>query len=247
MASIAEKLKTIADNTVAIYEKGKADCTEEGAKAEYNRFWDSFQDNGNRTDYGYGFAGKGWTNDTFKPKYPIIAVGDASYMFNNSNLKDCDFVEQGIDIDLSGVTSATYMFRNAKGIIRLGTIDLTGCKDINRFLWDSGVQTIDNFIVTESLKWDNTFASANNLVNISITGTIGQTGLSFSNSKNLSHDSIVSVINHLSTSTSGLAVTFSKTAVNKAFETSAGANDGSTSAEWLALVGTRSNWTISLA
>ena len=51
----------------------------------------------------------------------------------------------------------------------------------------------------------------------------------------------------LTDTASGKTITFSKTAVNKAFETSAGANDGSTSAEWLALVGTKPNWTISLA
>ena len=51
----------------------------------------------------------------------------------------------------------------------------------------------------------------------------------------------------LSTTTTGLTVTFSKTAVDKAFETAEGANDGSTSPEWLALVATRPNWGIGLA
>jgi hypothetical protein len=33
-------------------------------------------------------------------------------------------------------------------------------------------------------------------------------------------------------------------AVNKAFETSEGANDGKTSTEWETLIGTKTNWTI---
>ena len=66
------------------------------------------------------------------------------------------------------------------------------------------------------------------------------------NSKLLSHDSIVSIINALSPDISDVALTLHLDAVNKAFETSEGTNDGSTSNEWLALIATRSNWTISL-
>lgn len=62
----------------------------------------------------------------------------------------------------------------------------------------------------------------------------------------LSKPSITSIINCLSTTTSGLTVTLSKTAVNNAFETSEGVADGSTSQEWLNLVATKTNWTISL-
>ena len=63
----------------------------------------------------------------------------------------------------------------------------------------------------------------------------------------LSKASITSIINALSSTTSGLTVTLSKTAVNTAFETESGGADGSTSQEWLALATTKSNWTISLA
>ena len=41
-------------------------------------------------------------------------------------------------------------------------------------------------------------------------------------------------------------VTFSQTAVNKAFETNEGANDGSTSTAWRELIATRPNWTFAL-
>ena len=50
----------------------------------------------------------------------------------------------------------------------------------------------------------------------------------------------------ISDNVTGQAVSVKKDAVNIAFETSAGAGDGSTSAEWLALVATKTNWTISL-
>lgn len=62
----------------------------------------------------------------------------------------------------------------------------------------------------------------------------------------LSKATIESVVNGLSSETSGLTLTLKLQAVNKAFETSEGVNDGSTSLEWLNLTSTKSNWTISL-
>ena len=53
-------------------------------------------------------------------------------------------------------------------------------------------------------------------------------------------------MNILSDTASGKTLTLSLTAVNNAFETSAGAKDGSTSAEWTALVDAKTNWTITL-
>lgn len=62
----------------------------------------------------------------------------------------------------------------------------------------------------------------------------------------LSKDSIVSVISCLSPTATSNTLGLKLTAVDAAFETSPGAADGSTSAEWLALVAAHSNWTISL-
>ena len=62
----------------------------------------------------------------------------------------------------------------------------------------------------------------------------------------LSKDSIESIMNCLSADATDQTLTLPLTAVNTAFETSEGAADGSTSAEWLALVAAHSNWTISL-
>ena len=70
--------------------------------------------------------------------------------------------------------------------------------------------------------------------------------LSLKYSTKLSKDSILSLMACLSAEASGKTLTLSQTAVDAAFETSSGAADGSTSAEWLALVEAHSNWTISL-
>lgn len=90
-----------------------------------------------------------------------------------------------------------------------------------------------------------TFQNCTALKHITAVGTIA-VSLDIHWSTGLTKASIESIVNALSTTTSGLSITFSKTAVNKAFETAEGANNGSTSAEWTALANTRSNWTINL-
>ena len=44
----------------------------QGKREAYDTFWDNYQSNGNRTAYEYAFAGEGWNNTTFKPKYDIV-------------------------------------------------------------------------------------------------------------------------------------------------------------------------------
>lgn len=62
----------------------------------------------------------------------------------------------------------------------------------------------------------------------------------------LTKASFKSIIAGLADDVSGQTVELSKTAVNNAFETSEGAADGSSSAEWAALIATKPNWTIAL-
>ncbi len=49
------------------YSKG----VEQGKLDEYNRFWDEYQQNGNRYQYSYSFAGPAWNDETLNPKYEL--------------------------------------------------------------------------------------------------------------------------------------------------------------------------------
>lgn len=86
---------------------------------------------------------------------------------------------------------------------------------------------------------NNTFLDCSALTDLTIIGTIESANVNLSWSPQLTADSLESVVASLSTSKSGLTVTLSKTAVTNAF-------GGTDAAEWLALIETRSNWTISL-
>ena len=102
--SIAEKLAKIAENEQAVFEAGK--------KSEYDTFWDVYQENGNMTYYAYAFAGVGWTQSVFKPKYNIEPVTPTS-MFSSSRIVDIRPQTIGVDVDFSKCTSFYYLCSNS--------------------------------------------------------------------------------------------------------------------------------------
>ena len=75
---------------------------------------------------------------------------------------------------------------------------------------------------------------------------ISVNGLGLGYSKKLDKASITSAMTKLSDTTSGLRIYLSLSAVNKAFETSVGSNDGSSSTEWGKLVDAKPNWDVFL-
>jgi hypothetical protein len=145
------------------------------------------------------------------------------------------------------------MCQNAKSVIRFPVIDFSSAHEYANsaayVFYGCTVETIDKIVVNEQTAFTSasSFTGCTNLKNVVFEGTLGQNGLNLQWSSKLSKASIESIINALSSTTSGLSVTLSKEAVQKAFETSEGANDGNTSDEWLNLIATKNNWTITLA
>lgn len=220
------------------YKKGVTD----GGQAEYDRFWDTYQNDGSRVDYIHSFGGKGWTNDTFKPKYDICPT-NAYMMFRMSNITG-DLVEilgsLGVKLDFSRCTNTQYCFYGAK-ITRLGVIDLSSNPTGADGMFSSGtaLKTIDRLILANNqMDLDGMFSGCSALENITFEGNIVN-NISLDASPKLSKDSMVSIINALDSQTAGKIATLSKTAVTKAF--------GSTAAdEWTALIATKPSWTITL-
>ena len=72
----------IAENQQRVYDAGK--------QSEYDRFWDSFQQNGTRANYSFAFAGVAWTDETLQPKYlPVGIIGNemvTSLFYNAQNI-----------------------------------------------------------------------------------------------------------------------------------------------------------------
>ena len=196
--SVADKLKAVAENVPKVYEAGK--------KAEYDAFWDSYQNGGKREGYAFAFAGKGWNAETFRPKYDIIIKGTARSMFAGALLKvdlEQALNDLGLTLDTSGVTSSDgfdYFIEYASPSV-LPTINTTGVSTIRRiFTHSPDLVTVRKLVIKGdgSQTFSTAFSGCTALENLVIEGVIGQNGLDLHWSTKLSRDSIVSVINALS-------------------------------------------------
>ena len=99
------------------YEKGHTEGltegVEQGEKAEYDCFWDAFQQNGERTNYDGAFSC--FTDDIYKPKYPLRAIiADRMY-------KDTAITGR-VDVDLSNCNAILNMFTRAQ-VSEIGVLD----------------------------------------------------------------------------------------------------------------------------
>lgn len=243
--SIADKLATIAENEQKVYDAGK--------KSEYDSFWDEFQAGGARTNYMMAFT-TGWTADNFKPKYDLIPTSGAYLFYGNTiaglDLREDNFRQQyGVDIDLTQATNLTWFVAYSTvryvGTVKGAPNPVTGLN--NMFAQATNLVEISKIIIppySSEFSAVGAFTNCISLKEVRFEGSI-DANMSLSSSP-LSRDSIVDIIEHLSTSATGKTVTFKKTAVDTAFETSSGAADGSTSDEWAELVAQCPTWTVSV-
>lgn len=243
----AEKLQKIAENEQKVFDAGK--------KSQYDEFWGELQNYGKRADYYYAFAGYAWSGKTFRPKYDFNQQGAryTNMFFYNLGMQGYSLIdilnECGVVLDTSGAYAATGMFTYCY-TTEIPHLDLTGIDDTNKNIGSMFnncryLRKIEKLTLKENLLYTGTFTSCSALEEIEFAGVIGNS-LDLHWSTLLNKASITSLINILSPNVSGHTITLSLTAVKKAFETSVGANDGNTSAEWTSLIATKSNWTISL-
>lgn len=182
------------------YYKGKNDGEKQGAQSEYDRFWDAFQQNGNRTDYQRAFGGLGWTLETFKPKYNIKPTGVDYQMFGGTGITDLvqALANAGVTIDFSNCTAFQYTFYSSQ-LTRVGIVDMSkATMTSNMFTGCSKLVTVDELRnIQRSCTFSNNFSSATDLENLTVSGTIGQNGFNVSSCTKLTHDSLMSIINAL--------------------------------------------------
>lgn len=238
---IIEKGVEVAEGTrTAYYAKKVDEVYEAGRKAEYDEFWDSYQNGGNRLTLDFFFAGNGWYQNTIIPKYDLKPAR-ANNMFTMTTFAGDlaqHFEDLGRALDFSNCTMVHQIFANATDITRLGTLDFRKVTyGSSWFISMRKLITIDKLMLSEDTTAPGyAFDDCSNLENLTIEGVINKNGYNFKACTKLSKASIESIMAALSTATSGLTVTLSKTAVNNAF----------TDEEWTALVSQHTNWTISL-
>lgn len=226
------------------------DAYHEGEQAENIKRWNGYTANNTRTNFDYAFFGSGWNDKTFNPPFDTIQVGRAGYMFKDCLISKSEHLKK---LNFSGCSNFIQTFMNAP-IEELGIIDasnaMAGFGGLNQtFYGCEKLKKIEKLILpTASVKLEGAFSECSSLVEIRFEGTAYQT-LLFQCSTSLSKESITSILNALSDSTSGFSVTFSKMAVDNAFrrwiDETASLN-GSETTEWKNLIATKPNWTINL-
>jgi len=186
-----------------------------------------------------------------KPKHKVIKPTSLyifSYLSSSHTTEHIDFValceEYGVTFDTSNCTNWTYAFANS-AIARLGVINAEG-KALATQVFHSNyrIHTVDELKVSASTTFNtHTFYNAQNLIKLNVTGTIGQNGFNVQWSTKLTYESIASIINALSNTTTGKTLTLSQTAINNVFEFGSG---NLPIYMWDNLVNSKPNWTISL-
>lgn len=170
--SIAEKLTTIAENEPRVYEAGK--------NAEWNAFWDAYQNYGQRVQYPNAFYL--WDDICFKPKY-LIRFGSA--VSSNDTFSYSSITEIPVDI----IVEEGFNLNPA-------------------FYYCQQLHTVKKIVISENSTVDNhTFDGCRSLNNIRFEGTIGNS-INFQWSP-LSKASVENIFSVLSTTASGKTLTLS--------------------------------------
>lgn len=148
----------------------------------------------------------------------------ANFLYFPTSIPDTTLRKLTLNADLSNTSSFANFIANFTALEEIvgNPLNLSAATNVRYFF--------DNMLSLREIRFQ---------------GTIGVT-LDVSEAPVLSAESIESIVLCLSDSTEAQTLTLSAEAVNSAYETEEGAADGSSSAEWTALVNSKPNWTISL-
>lgn len=228
--SIAEKLTQIAENQQRVYDAGfiagqaqggsgdngsYEEGYEQGKQAEYDRFWDVYQDNGNRNNYASAFGGTGWSEETFNPKYDIITTS-TYMMFRGIAIKDLGKAISGSGVKVSINTPyLQYTFQISNIEIIEGLEFLQQLELIETAFQCPKLRKIQTLPISENAT-QLVFTNIPLLEEVTFSGVI-PVNISFAQSSKLSMGSVQSIIDHLKDLTGATAqkVSFHTTVLAK--------------------------------
>lgn len=229
------KEEGIAEGKVEGYNEGYDVGTADGKQAEYDRFWDTFQQSGARTGYAYAFYGVGWTDNNFSPKYDITSnTGEG--MFRNSAIENLVQILENNGVKLIVNSASLYYFANTakvKEFPELGS-EITNLENSFSYSAVVGIEKL-NLSTTASCRCTNAFRGCDDLKEIRFNDGARPTSLNLQWSVNLSRESLENVISSIADDHT-TTITVSAAAVAAAFPDAT---------EWDALCDTKPNLTVS--
>ena len=202
------------------------------------------------------FSGVYWNKDTFKPPCKIIPNAESSAargMFAYFNLNGIrgnlvSLTYEMLDLSNCKTNTSVYgLFENAT--FESIEVDLSNVSQLyNIFTCNNGGKIYKIRAKINATTISSCFNNASMLEELILEdgSVIGGNGFNVQHSTKLNKASIISIINALSTTTTGLTITLSKTAVNNAFGINV--DDETTypiGSEYYTLRHSKDNWTIS--
>lgn len=201
-----------------------------GMQTEYDRFWNNFQYNkGLKMSYSMAFSTRRWKDDNFKPKYDIVAsdMNQCFYMCDITDLAGI-LTEREVILDTSRASSMNYAFGYST-ISRIPTIDLSMatnttnmCANYNSTSSDyarNQLRSIEKIISSDVTTFaTNSFANCDKLEHCIFEGTIAK-ALDIHWSTKLNRASILSLLQCLKASVTGVVVTLPAKCIDTATDT----------------------------
>lgn len=159
------------------------------------------------------------------------------------------------DVDWLCVPNMDHTF-SSSSVTEVTGINAKNCKSMKHlFWWCSGLKKVEFTGYGRVTNWTKAFYRCLALEHVRFWPVYDDNNarieyiirsIDFGDCKKLTYTSIVQILGSLSPNVSGYTVTFSLDAVNKAFETSTGTNDGSTNSGWLKISTKNQNWRVIL-
>ena len=212
--SIADKLPQIAEYEQKVYDAGK--------QAYNDEWWDSYlSGRGGSTAMMFAFWSK-YMTPFFRPTRDIVIHNGQQTFYWCKCLDDIPALckERGFSFDWSNLFQMPRMYEYSS-VTHIGEQPTGSSSSLQQVFYDCNKLTdIDKLILKSdgSQTFDKTFYGCTVLENITIEGTIGES-ISFLWSDNLTHDSLMSIINALkdySADTSGTTYTLTIGSTNLA-------------------------------
>lgn len=145
------------------------------------KFWDIYQNKGERTNYSYAFYGDGWTDETFNPKYDLI-LNNSQHVFYDSDIDDFEGIlkRNNVKIKLSGNVSALFCNSAVAKIPPLDMSDVTGFNEGLRAcnITDAVLLNINDKRTKPQAQYGSFFGycfAGSKIVNLTITGVLYST------------------------------------------------------------------------
>ena len=197
---IVEKGVEVADGTrTAEYAPKVDEVYEKGKQAQYDEFWEAAQPTTSPVPYNY--ASTVWNNGNFFPKKDIIATSGSNVfgLFYNIGVTNLSkrIVDCNIKLDLSkaGKVGSLFAYALVEVVPKLSFASAIDMASV--FSQCTRLKTIESVEINENMTFVSSFERCSALENLTIEGTIGQSGFNVQWSTKLSHDSLMSIINAL--------------------------------------------------